>query len=213
MFTSAKRKYCYAGFNLIGCVDGSQSEMFYSQRYDLVDITRQSLQLIAVDIYYEVLSGYHNKSKTEVQTASTKLFQLFTDMDAILSSNQYFLLGRWLNSAKKLATNAQESKLYEYNARNQITLWGPRGNIDDYANKMWGGLVNSYYKPRWQLFESFLLDAIAHGTSFDSSKFNAAVLKQETQWTHDTSSFPDSPVGDTSAIAKNLHAKYRPKKY
>lgn len=193
---------------------GSPSGMFFffSQRYDLVDVTRQSLQLIAINIYYEVLSGYHNKSKTEVQTAATKLFQLFTDMDAILSSNQYFLLGHWLNSAKAVATNAQESKLYEYNARNQITLWGPRGNIDDYANKMWGGLVNSYYKPRWQLFESFLLDAIAHGTPFDSSKFNAAVLEHETQWTHDTSSFPDSPVGDTLTIAKNLHAKYRPKK-
>lgn len=192
---------------------GSPSGMFFfSQRYDLVDVTRQSLQLIAINIYYEVLSGYHNKSKTEVQTAATKLFQLFTDMDAILSSNQYFLLGHWLNSAKAVATNAQESKLYEYNARNQITLWGPRGNIDDYANKMWGGLVNSYYKPRWQLFESFLLDTIAHGTPFDSSKFNAAVLEHETQWTHDTSSFPDSPVGDTLTIAKNLHAKYRPKK-
>lgn len=187
--------------------------MFLSQRYDLVDVTRQSLQLIAVNIYYEVLSGYHNKSKTEVQAAATKLFQLFTDMDAILSSNQYFLLGHWLNSAKALATNAQESKLYEYNARNQITLWGPRGNIDDYANKMWGGLVNSYYKPRWQLFVSFLLDAIAHGTPFDSNKFNAAVLGQETQWTQDTSSFPDSPVGDTLTIAKKLHAKYRPKKH
>lgn len=185
----------------------------FFERYDLVDVTRQSLQLIAMDYYYELLSGYHNKSKTEVQTVATKLFQLFTDMDAILLSNQYFLLGHWLNSAKALATSVQESKLYEYNARNQITLWGPRGNIDDYANKMWGGLVNSYYKPRWQLFVSFLLDAIAHGTQFDSNKFNAAVLAQETEWTHDTSSYPDSPVGETLTIAKMLHAKYRPKKY
>jgi hypothetical protein len=34
----------------------------------------------------------------------------------------------------------QEKQLYEYNARNQITLWGPRGEIVDYANKQWAGM-------------------------------------------------------------------------
>jgi hypothetical protein len=33
----------------------------------------------------------------------------------------------------------QEKQLYEYNARNQITLWGPHGEIVDYANKQWAG--------------------------------------------------------------------------
>lgn len=37
----------------------------------------------------------------------------------------------------------QEKKLYEYNARNQITLWGPRGEIVDYANKQWAGMFMS----------------------------------------------------------------------
>ena len=29
--------------------------------------------------------------------------------------------------------------MFEYNARNQITLWGPNGEIVDYANKQWAG--------------------------------------------------------------------------
>jgi hypothetical protein len=37
----------------------------------------------------------------------------------------------------------QEKQWYEYNARNQITLWGPRGEIVDYANKQWAGMVIS----------------------------------------------------------------------
>ena len=37
----------------------------------------------------------------------------------------------------------QEKQLYEYNARNQITLWGPRGEIIDYANKQWAGMFIS----------------------------------------------------------------------
>ena len=38
----------------------------------------------------------------------------------------------------------QEKQMYEYNARNQITLWGPRGEIVDYANKQWAGMFISY---------------------------------------------------------------------
>ena len=30
----------------------------------------------------------------------------------------------------------------------QITLWGPDGNILDYAAKQWSGLIRAYYLPR-----------------------------------------------------------------
>ena len=40
-----------------------------------------------------------------------------------------FLLGSWLEAAKSRATNIKESKQYEYNARTQITLWGPNGEV------------------------------------------------------------------------------------
>ena len=32
------------------------------------------------------------------------------------------------------------------NARNQITLWGPKGEIVDYARKQWAGLIDLYYR-------------------------------------------------------------------
>lgn len=178
-------------------------------RYDLADVTRQSLQLLAIIPFNNLVSGYNNKSLSEVHAAATKLFEIFSDMDAVLSSNQHFLLGNWLNSAKALATNAQESRLYEYNARNQITLWGPDANLEDYANKMWGGMVNDYYKPRWKLFVSYLVDALSHGTPFAHHKFRDALFEQEVEWTFYNNTFPDKPVGDTLAIAKKLHLKYR----
>ena len=58
---------------------------------------------------------------------------LLKDIEEILSTNKNFLLGPWLESAKALATNEEEKKIYEFNARNQITLWGPNGEILDYA--------------------------------------------------------------------------------
>ena len=184
-------------------------QAFFFVRYDLADVTRQSLQLLAIIPFNNLVSGYNNKSLSEVHAAATKLFEIFSDMDAVLSSNQYFLLGNWLNSAKALATNVQESRLYEYNARNQITLWGPDANLEDYANKMWGGMVNDYYKPRWKLFVSYLVDALSHGTPFAHHKFRDALFDQEVKWTFYNNTFPDRPVGDTLAIAKKLHLKYR----
>ena len=54
---------------------------------------------------------------------------LLADMDKLLSANNRFLLGHWLADAKSWATDNAESKLLEYNARNQITLWGPDGEV------------------------------------------------------------------------------------
>jgi alpha-N-acetylglucosaminidase len=64
--------------------------------------------------------------------------------------------------------------MLEFNARNQVTLWGPPlfvpnkqhtatnpGNPQDYAGKTWAGLFSSYYQPRQQLFMSMLQDAVS----------------------------------------------------
>lgn len=58
-----------------------------------------------------------------------RLLTLLEDMDQLLWSDSHFLLGTWLEAAKQLANDAQERRLYEFNARNQITLWGPTGNV------------------------------------------------------------------------------------
>lgn len=60
---------------------------------------------------------------------ATELIRLLHNMEDVLATNDQFLLGRWLESAKAQATTSSDRKLFEYNARNQITLWGPSGNV------------------------------------------------------------------------------------
>ena len=175
-----------------------------------MDVTRQSLQLLALPLYKDLVAAYGAKSQEKLSDAGHKFLVLLDDMDSILSSDQHFLLGKWLNSAKSMATTDQEAMLYEFNARNQITMWGPNGEIHDYANKMWAGMVASYYKPRWQLFISALQAAISAGKELDYDKFVAKLLDVETRWTRDRSAFPDKPVGDSITIAKLLYQKYHP---
>ena len=52
---------------------------------------------------------------------------LLKDLDVLLASDSHFLLGNWLEAAKRLGYTDKEKKLYEYNARNQITLMGTNG--------------------------------------------------------------------------------------
>lgn len=86
------------------------------------------------------------------QEHSLALLQLLSDLDELLSSNDGFLLGPWLESAKSWGVTDSEKQLLEWNARLQITLWGetPQGitELSDYANREWGGLVSSFYKAR-----------------------------------------------------------------
>lgn len=56
---------------------------------------------------------------------------LVSDFDRLLGTCDQFLLGRWLADARTWATPGDESEdaLLQYNARNQVTLWGPTGQI------------------------------------------------------------------------------------
>jgi len=56
---------------------------------------------------------------------SELFLDLLVDLDTLLASDEHFLLGPWLEDAKALGVDEKERELYEYNARNQISLWGP----------------------------------------------------------------------------------------
>jgi alpha-N-acetylglucosaminidase len=52
------------------------------------------------------------------------MIDILSDMEELLATDKHFLLSNWLESAKSKAVNQEESFMYEWNARTQITLWG-----------------------------------------------------------------------------------------
>jgi alpha-N-acetylglucosaminidase len=107
--------------------------------HDLVDLSRQVFQVTG-DLYYTtIVKAYLEKDIATFQGYSTVFLKIFPELEQILSTHEDFLLGPWIESAKRAANSSDEEKQFEYNARNQITLWGPRGEIMDYANKQWSG--------------------------------------------------------------------------
>ncbi|XP_060705086.1 alpha-N-acetylglucosaminidase [Hemiscyllium ocellatum] len=194
-------------------MQAAASDLFFSEtfRYDLVDVTRQSVQLLVSEFYEDLKNAFLKHSIIGLRTSGNVLVNnLLPQLDSLLSSDRHFIVGHWLQTARSLATNEEEAELYEFNARSQITLWGPGGNLLDYANKQWGGLVNDYYALRWNLFVSTLIKCLEKGIHFNQAHFNQIVFQVEQGFIINKVKYPDKSVGNTYEIAKELFLMYYP---
>lgn len=184
-------------------------------RFDLVNLTRQALGNLGLPLVNAVERAYSSRDRAALTSAEANVLQLMRDLDALVGTREEFLLGRWLADAKRWATTPEEARLYEWNARNIITLWGTtctEGQDDDlnlYAHKQWQGMFTDYYLPRWQAFFARLNESLDRGVAFDRKKFVAASCRWEQQWSERRDSFPTAPRGDSVATARRLLAKYR----
>ena len=145
--------------------------------HDLVDVTRQVYSNAFLAEYTTFMETWNSSSTATATTPSlepqiTSLLTLLSTLDQLLLTLPQFSLAPWIASARAQAGNSTNSTIadfYEYNARNQITQWGPDGEINDYASKSWGGLVGDYYLPRWKAFLGYLAsvtpEAYVHGAA------------------------------------------------
>merc|ERR1739838_13008 len=183
-------------------------------RYDAVDVTRQLLQDVHRLLYYNILQAFlkdRTYSEGQVRHYAAMMSALFDDMDRILSCDRHFMMGTWIESARLAATSQEERDIFEMNARMQVTLWGPNGEILDYADKHWSSLMRYYYKPRWELFNKFLIDAHDNDDKkFDHKKFQREVFnKVERPFVDDRTNFPTTPKENAIEVAKEIYQKWR----
>lgn len=178
-------------------------------QYDVVHVTRQVLCNRADVMYDEMIAAYEARDGARVEASGAQLLQVMDDLDTLLATQEAFLLGRWLEDAKRWATNDEERTLYEWNARNQITLWGPGdGVLFDYAAKQWSGMIRGFYRPRWEQFIEKLHESLAKQQEFDAESFETQIRAWEEEWTRGTETYPSAPMGDSVATARRMLEKY-----
>ncbi|KAL0910940.1 hypothetical protein M5K25_019037 [Dendrobium thyrsiflorum] len=182
-------------------------------RYDLVDLTRQVLAKLSNQVYLDAINAYHQNDSGELILQIKKFTELIEDIDTLLASDDNFLLGTWLESAKKLAVNKKEKKQYEWNARTQITMWFDntetnQSQLHDYANKFWSGLLKSYYLPRASTYFSYLLESLENNEDFPLEKWRRNWISYSNKWQGGQELYPVKAEGDALSIAKALFAKY-----
>jgi len=184
-------------------------------RYDVVNLTRQVLGQLGLPLVRRVEDAYDRKDRPALLAAEGQVQALLRDLDDLVGTRPEFLLGRWIADAKRWGTTDAERRLYEWNARNIVTLWGTKcteGENDDlnlYAFKEWEGMFTSYFLPRWQAFFTRLNASLDAGTPFERASFAAASCEWEQGWSRDTTSFRTVPAGDPIATAERLVRKWR----
>lgn len=104
-----------------------------------------------------------------------ELKDLMLRLDRALAAHPLYNLEAWENKAMKMAGNAADRKRNAVNARRIVSVW--YGNhekdepVNDYACRMWAGLIRDYYLPRlvgtWQKkIDGTAFDQIAFENSF-----------------------------------------------
>uniref|UniRef100_A0A1A9ZVR9 Alpha-N-acetylglucosaminidase n=1 Tax=Glossina pallidipes TaxID=7398 RepID=A0A1A9ZVR9_GLOPL len=166
--------------------------------YDLVDITRQFLQIVSEQLYINIIAAYRRHQIERFNYLVDKLMELFDNLEQILATNVHFLLGTWLEDSKKYSKEGF-ADLFEFNARNQITTWGPKSQIGDYATKQWSGIVQDYYKPRWKYFLLELHQSLVDNQPFNRSSFVTNVFNYiENPFSYDRKVYPVMPTKEGS---------------
>lgn len=123
--------------------------------YDLIDIVRQAVAEKGRLIYPIIISSLKAEEKELFDISAQKFLHLIMLQDTLLATRSEFKVGTWINSARNLGSNEAEKKLYEWNARVQITTWGNRsaadnGGLHDYAHREWNGILRDFYYMRWK---------------------------------------------------------------
>ena len=178
-------------------------------QYDLVDITRQVLANYADSMHGRLVHAYRDKNPEAFKKYCNEFLQIFTDLDSLLGTRKDFLLGKWVEDARSFGNTPEEKTIYEQNARDLITLWGDANSpLHEYSCRQWSGLLNDFYRVRWELFFKMVSNAMENGKDFDQAAFGKYISEWEWQWVNQRKDYPAEPAGNSIDQAIKLYRKY-----
>ncbi len=178
--------------------------------YDLIDIVRQAIAEKGRITLKNIQTAATTSDTILFKQTSNYFLNLILLQDKLLSTRAEFMLGSWLEMAKKAGKNKKEKRLYERNARTQITTWGNRtasetGNLHDYAHKEWNGILKDLYYERWKLFFTEI--------TFKDQKMvepNIDFFAFDETWNNKQNKYPSQPQADAIDTAKRIFSEIFP---
>ncbi len=142
-------------------------------RDDAVEMAALALGIRAQEWFALVPKAMSNNSKDIAEKAARRGIELLLEADKLLQSHSLHRLDRWIALARAHDGTAAEKDFYENNARHIITVWGPP--VDDYACRVWAGLIRDYYVPRMKM----TLEGIIAGKTSDIRAWEMNWLKSQ----------------------------------
>ncbi|MFJ9036184.1 alpha-N-acetylglucosaminidase [Streptomyces sp. NPDC102406] len=188
---------------LLGVAGDLRGSQAYT--YDLVDVARQALAHRSRQLLPQLKAAYADKDLARFKDLATLWLRLMRLSDDVTGTHRAFLLGPWIQDARTMATDDAERAEFERCAKVLITVWGDRatsdpGNLHEYANREWQGLMADFYLPRWQKWLDELQDALAAGREPVKVDWFAF----EEPWTRERKDYPLRPYGDAYRTAARV---------
>lgn len=173
--------------------------------YDLVDVLRQAVADKGKEVWKQVMETYRKRDKAAFEKESRVFLKLILAQDSLLSVCPGFMLGNWLEEAKRKGGTEEEKQLYEWNARTQITTWGNReaaddGGLHDYSHREWAGLLKDFYYPRWKTYFENLKKRLE---GKEEEEIDWYLLEEA--WTRERKVYPVVPQGEVVQRAQEIY--------
>jgi|GEM_PF-175052 len=201
--------------HFLKCVDGARrgaegAATTDGFRFDLVDVTRQVMANYGDVLQRRWVAAWRAGDSVGFERESAAFVRLIGDLDLLLATRKDFLLGPWLADARRKGVTVEEKALYEKNARDLITLWGDKNSpLHEYANRQWSGLLNDFYRVRWEKYFDFLRAARRKGVQPDFAAYEVAIKDWEWKWVNARKDYPLEAKGDAVEVVKRMYGRYR----
>jgi hypothetical protein len=155
-----------------------------------------------VDILLQRALDLHKLGNAaESKRVFDKAFELMLMMDGLTSTMPDQRLEKLVENARKWGKDKEESDYYEADAKRLLTQWGDNSTpvLNEYASKVWSGLIRGYYLGRWSAYAT----SLQNGQNIDLNEW-------ETNWINKPGSLTKAPaIGDVNKYAVSLYNKAR----
>ena len=177
-------------------------------RYDLVNVARQTLANHALKLHEALKDAYNAKDEKMFAAETRNFLELIDDMDQLLGTRKEFLLGAWIEDAKRWGRTKSEKDKLEWNARRILTIWGDSPSLNDYSYKEWSGMLSGFYSKRWLAYFKELQLALKQKKVFDNEAVIDKIFEWEKAWSSQLETYPSEPTGNCIEISQKLLVKY-----
>lgn len=156
-------------------LDGALSELERSDticpksaayQSDLIDLRCQILTCKAREAHKNMCRAFASKDIDGYRKASTEFLELITKENKLLSHESRSDLETWIMQARNVLPQANREITHSLirDGLSLITIWSmDSGELMDYSNRQWHGLLSGYYRERWRIHIENRINELENG--------------------------------------------------
>ena len=180
-------------------------------RADAVTLGTQALGNHFATLRDAFTQAFQSRDRDEAAWLAGEMQDLLSDVDSLAACLPEFRLSSWVSDAERWAGSPEERDYYGHNAWNLVTVWAQKAPVlNDYASRVWSGLVKEYYAPRWNLFLEQVLGALDDGIAFDQNAFDRRCRALEEELAAKATPLTDTPPANVEKLCRALLEKWFP---